>query len=100
MSPNDLAINRVIQQTVKNVNDLNIGYRLNLIGTGGSIDHDSGKEKTIHLDLNINHALSKEACRWLIVNITQLFLANINQDRDLRQYLPKKALHTKILMWG
>lgn len=89
MKPNDVAIHYVIERTIQNVIDLNIGYRLRLIGIGGSIDHKTGKEKTIRITFNLNHPLSKEACRWLIVNIAELFLSNINRDYVLRQYLPE-----------
>lgn len=88
MSDSKLAINRVIQKTIEDVNHLNIGYPLSLVGTGGSIDHATGKERTIKISLRIFHPLSKEACRWLVVEIAKLFLININSSSDLTPFLP------------
>jgi hypothetical protein len=89
MKPVDVAIHRVIEKTVQDVNHLNIDNKYYLIGVGGSIDHKTGKQKTIDITFQLNSPLSKEACRWVIVNIALLFLSNINQDPDLSQFLPE-----------
>lgn len=87
MKSEDIAINHVIQKTVHDVNKLDIVYHLYLVGTGGSIDHETGKEKTIFLAFQMHHPISKEACRWLIVNIAELLLSNINGNQELSQHL-------------
>jgi hypothetical protein len=98
MSINNIVIERVIQQTVQDANSLNIGYPLYLVGTGGGIDHDTGKEKMIGIAFDLHHPLSKEACRWLVLEIAQLFLTNINSDRELSKYLPEEKFHYRNLI--
>lgn len=87
IDPKNEAIARVIERTLADVNKVNVGHRLYLIGTGGAADYNTKKKRMISISFEVDHPLNKEKCRWLIVECVEIFLKNINNDPDLPQYL-------------
>jgi hypothetical protein len=78
----DIIINTILDKTLM---ELRTKYPLSIIGVGGS--QQDKKETTITVSFLLNQSLSKDECRKLIVDITEVLLKNINQNEDLQPYL-------------
>lgn len=78
----DTIINTVLDKTL---GELRKKYPLSIIGVGGS--QQDKKETTITVSFLLNQSLSKNECRELLVDITEVLLKNINQNEDLLPYL-------------
>ena len=69
------------------VEQLKIKYDLDFIGVGLSGSGDEKTIKTIMLDFTLNHLVTKEEGRDLILKCTTDFLHEINDSEELRPYL-------------
>ena len=78
----DTIVNTVLDKTLM---ELRTKYPLSIIGVGSG--QEDKKRIMIGVSFLLNQSLSKDECRELLVDITEVLLKNINQSEDLQPYL-------------
>ncbi len=88
----DIIIDKVISKTLSKLQQK---QPLSMIGIGG--EQKNGKEKAIDVSLALNKILNKEECRELVVECLELYLKDINDSVELKQYLYETPFTNKNL---
>lgn len=79
---NEALMTRIVNSSIK---QLSTRYGVVAIGTGGGNVEDKSRFESV--SFNLYHKLNKEEARILLVEVVELFLHNINQNKDISPYL-------------
>jgi hypothetical protein len=82
----------IINMSVKQVSD-----RYNVIPIGRGSSEKNNKSKMESVSFQLQHKLTKEEARILIVDIVELFLKNINNSKEIADFLYNKPFTYKNL---